>query len=670
MKIYMKTFLLALILLISSDAYSQAGRGGDGKEPVVEAVAFASLGTCASGNRGQTKQLTDLNKGTRTCTLTGGSAYSWIDNDAGVYVVSRFATGGAGTSDSPWTGWDTAITWAADTTYKFSAGEYFAYSTSPNFALDGIRLIGEAGSVLKHTGSGVGFKMDGGALAANYKQNIYVENLNILGNSSTTYGAWIKHTVRATFDRLRISGASSEAIRCEHCVLNVFNDPIVSSNVAAFPSGATPTKGMVFTNSSTDGGAATATMCTANTVINSILEGISGAGIYLDYSDTVTFLQGTSEANGTGIQTTANSKNNVLKQLHLEANTTGATLDGSRNRLEQIQSGDAFTIEATANNVQIIGGIITANVTVTAGAYECVIEDLMQGDNLLTDGGTGTRLWHNRYTPGGGAWAYRDSQIKNNLKFFNTTEIVTPYSAGYYIGSGTSGEWLTYRTGDGKLYTRDLANSRMLLTLTPGASDTTAQFQVNANTANLGFTDFYNPLRSGTAGATNIGTSAKPFGYIYFSGGSGTPATNNFVLAGTSTSGTRTITFPDASITVARSDAPQTFTGIQTFTDGVIIGSTGTATAVAGAATLNTQTGIITSEALTTASGAAYALTITNSKVTASSIVTASVQNGTNSVDNYYVQRITPGSGSVTIVVYNNSGGALNGTIKVSFIVM
>jgi hypothetical protein len=57
-------------------------------------------------------------------------------------------------------------------------------------------------------------------------------------------------------------------------------------------------------------------------------------------------------------------------------------------------------------------------------------------------------------------------------------------------------------------------------------------------------------LLATTAGATTLGSATKPFSVLDFAGTSGTPGTNNFSITGASTSGTRTITFPDASISV------------------------------------------------------------------------------------------------------------------------
>lgn len=98
----------------------------------------------------------------------------------------------------------------------------------------------------------------------------------------------------------------------------------------------------------------------------------------------------------------------------------------------------------------------------------------------------------------------------------------------------------------------------------------------------------------------------------------------------------------------------------------------GTATAASGAATLNDLFGVITSEALTTAQNGIYTLTLTNSKIAAADIVLASVGNGTNTQGTPVVTTVVPAAGSVVIKVSNlhASAQALNGTIKVSFMVV
>lgn len=98
---------------------------------------------------------------------------------------------------------------------------------------------------------------------------------------------------------------------------------------------------------------------------------------------------------------------------------------------------------------------------------------------------------------------------------------------------------------------------------------------------------------------------------------------------------------------------------------------TKTATATAGAATLNKNAGKVTSEAITTAAGSDYVLTLTNSTIAATSIVLPSVGNGTNTTEGLAVNRVQPASGSCVIRIRNtHASSALNGTIVISFTVI
>lgn len=96
-----------------------------------------------------------------------------------------------------------------------------------------------------------------------------------------------------------------------------------------------------------------------------------------------------------------------------------------------------------------------------------------------------------------------------------------------------------------------------------------------------------------------------------------------------------------------------------------------TATAAAGAATLNGTAGKVTTEALTTAAGAAYTLTLTNSKIGANDSVFVTVDNGTNTTAGIEVGRVTPSAGQVVILVWNrHAADALDGTLKIGFLVV
>lgn len=101
---------------------------------------------------------------------------------------------------------------------------------------------------------------------------------------------------------------------------------------------------------------------------------------------------------------------------------------------------------------------------------------------------------------------------------------------------------------------------------------------------------------------------------------------------------------------------------------GSILLDRGTATSTSGAATVNHQAGVITTESLSTAAASAYAFTLTDSRITSTSIVFLQLMGGTNTTRGLEL-RAVPGSGSATISIYNNNvaGTALNGTLIFGF---
>lgn len=94
----------------------------------------------------------------------------------------------------------------------------------------------------------------------------------------------------------------------------------------------------------------------------------------------------------------------------------------------------------------------------------------------------------------------------------------------------------------------------------------------------------------------------------------------------------------------------------------------GTDSIVFSGATLNKSAGVITTEALTTAAAASYTLTVADSSIAATDQVFASVAYGTSTTGTPAVTRVTPGAGTLAIVIQNvHASVALNGTLKISF---
>lgn len=150
-------------------------------------------------------------------------------------------------------------------------------------------------------------------------------------------------------------------------------------------------------------------------------------------------------------------------------------------------------------------------------------------------------------------------------------------------GVGTAGQVLT-SNGAGALPTWEAAGA------------------TGANTAlsNLASVAINAALVPGTAGALDFGSTAKPWGALWLAGTSGTPGTNQFKITGASTSGLRTITLPDASITVnAAGDISGTTLAANVVTSSITTVGTlvGGATGVGFTVALGTSTisGILTS---------------------------------------------------------------------------
>lgn len=89
----------------------------------------------------------------------------------------------------------------------------------------------------------------------------------------------------------------------------------------------------------------------------------------------------------------------------------------------------------------------------------------------------------------------------------------------------------------------------------------------------------------------------------------------------------------------------------------------------ANAVTASGNAGVITTSALTTAGGASYAITWTNTKITATSVIGLTIQGGTNTTQNITFT-CAPGAGTATLTIFNNTAAtALNGTILIGYTV-
>lgn len=106
----------------------------------------------------------------------------------------------------------------------------------------------------------------------------------------------------------------------------------------------------------------------------------------------------------------------------------------------------------------------------------------------------------------------------------------------------------------------------------------------------------------------------------------------------------------------------------------VKLNDTGTATASGtggtSTVTLSKQNGVITTDAITTAAGAAHVITVTNTLVAATSRILVTLDKN-SSAGTPVITSVTPGSGSFTVEISNlHASVAVDAALKVHFLVL
>jgi hypothetical protein len=131
--------------------------------------------------------------------------------------------------------------------------------------------------------------------------------------------------------------------------------------------------------------------------------------------------------------------------------------------------------------------------------------------------------------------------------------IAFPSGNGVTVGdavSGTANNGLLYSDASGNVAELDCANGEVA-TQAAGAWTCGTVDAANRALSNLASVALNTALLPDAAAADDFGSATLPFKDFFLAGSSGTPGTNNFKITGASTSGTRVITLPDATVTVA-----------------------------------------------------------------------------------------------------------------------
>lgn len=208
----------------------------------------------------------------------------------------------------------------------------FSYSTSPNWAVPRLSMIGVGMPEFKHTGAGVAFLCDasgfGGAFVGT---SMKFDNLLITGNAATTFGLSVVRIADGTFSNIRVRNAAARAFDIRSVVYSKFDTCMNSVN--ADGAGAPATRGFYIGSSA---GVAT-TDCT---FVNCIAEG-NLIGWDLAECDFNVIVGGTGEAcTAYGVAVNPLSKGNQLIGMTGEANVTADIIDQGRGTIIQ---GGYFT---------------------------------------------------------------------------------------------------------------------------------------------------------------------------------------------------------------------------------------------------------------------------------------------------------------------------------------
>jgi hypothetical protein len=133
------------------------------------------------------------------------------------------------------------------------------------------------------------------------------------------------------------------------------------------------------------------------------------------------------------------------------------------------------------------------------------------------------------------------------------------------VGAATPG---TCAVGDVFFQTSSTIQLYVCLATNTWTQEASTGTFANTTLSNLGTTSINSALLPSSAAGFDFGSALLPWKGLYMAGSSGTPATNNFYITGASTSGTRTVTLPDNTGTVAELNLAQTWTALQTSSSG------------------------------------------------------------------------------------------------------
>lgn len=349
-----------------------------------EVATFRSVGDAIlrgdlAGNQGG--QLVSLTR------INGTSGRTVADADAETVSITQFFLPG----QSDWTealsdARDYCATKALTVAHQsliFPTGVY-SYTTSPNWAITGLRIIFDKGVTLQHTGTGAAFIIDGGATGPGVA-NMHLSGMPQISGSTDTTNAMYIRAVHHSKIEAKLNSCNFALMKVKWSVCCEYW--IKSTQLFQGPNTPAPNAGIDLDERDVG---ETVSACTFH---NPILENISGFGLVLNAAWQNTFIGGTSEANTGGVYIDAKSHGNTFHNLDMEFNTGGSDVDcrGHRNTFVNCLSTKLIEFEGVSTANSIIGG--TYNSITIAGSANSVINASYRSNfGSLINTGTGTRI--------------------------------------------------------------------------------------------------------------------------------------------------------------------------------------------------------------------------------------------------------------------------------------